>query len=810
MPNIPDTSSIRNIRYLTCQGGGMKGIGYVGAVAELEAQGILAQIEEVAGSSAGGLFATLLAIGCTKEEIEQEFGGIDFRSFQDKSEPGWVESGISKHAKVVDDVVKLAFSSDLGIWEGDTLSYWLGSIIARKTGNPNITFRELDELTKIPGSQFKKLTLTGANVTDKQIEYYNASLTPDLPIVKAARISASFPFGFKPVTSVDQSGREILKVDGGLLENLPNVFNKEPYVSADGLNKYGGNPKAFALAFKGESSEDQSIPANIVKFGAAVVKAKLSDKNEQKKYGANIALINTVGMGTLEFEATQEKRNALVDSGKQAIVDAVNEILKQEKEIQPDYKTMSAEELIRKEIAIIGMEKNETDDKRKRQLQEQLVPIRKALKQLQDTGKISKDHMDLLRNKEHKRLSIIEKRKDNANLTDQELLAICEHRIRELQTINQQLIDKVQTIETAKSALQVYQEDIIYKFEQDSGFRDKINALNEIEEKISENLEKKSNLQENNTLNDETKNAQHAIIDKEYEKLKSEKDKHLQLFMKTDDALSKSFFTNLFENRNAIDFFVPNTLDKLEKHFSLEIDACEQQLEGSKKILDQSQKELTSFLEQHKQNFATRKDTAINFSELFEFKKTLDQAINKKTTPLVKLNNFLIQKMPKLKRIITPFLQGAAYLSFIAWLPVAAPVVGVAKAVEHFSKKQKTKTAANNMINFFSCTDLQLNTKLRHFRDLTGRILRSNKSNEYLPKLYEHYFNGSNVKLDEFVKEIQQAIPNTVVASKKPVITTAQQKSIDPPQDLNKLSIKTQTTKSKKIKLDPTKKNPNE
>jgi predicted acylesterase/phospholipase RssA len=61
--DIPETSGIRKIKYLTLQGGGMKGLGYVSALEQLESCGVMDQLEAVAGSSAGAIVATLIALG---------------------------------------------------------------------------------------------------------------------------------------------------------------------------------------------------------------------------------------------------------------------------------------------------------------------------------------------------------------------------------------------------------------------------------------------------------------------------------------------------------------------------------------------------------------------------------------------------------------------------------------------------------------------------------------------------------------------------------------------------------------------------
>ena len=50
-------------RNLVMEGGGIRGIAYGGALAELEQRGVLAGIRRVGGTSAGAIQAALLAVG---------------------------------------------------------------------------------------------------------------------------------------------------------------------------------------------------------------------------------------------------------------------------------------------------------------------------------------------------------------------------------------------------------------------------------------------------------------------------------------------------------------------------------------------------------------------------------------------------------------------------------------------------------------------------------------------------------------------------------------------------------------------------
>ena len=52
------------------EGGGVKGIGLVGAVSEIEKAGY--EFENLAGTSAGAIVASLLAAGYSSEELKRE------------------------------------------------------------------------------------------------------------------------------------------------------------------------------------------------------------------------------------------------------------------------------------------------------------------------------------------------------------------------------------------------------------------------------------------------------------------------------------------------------------------------------------------------------------------------------------------------------------------------------------------------------------------------------------------------------------------------------------------------------------------
>ena len=105
---------------LVFEGGGVKGIGLVGALAALEEQGY--EPHRVAGTSAGALVAALLAAGYEAAELRELVLSLDYRQFQDR---GWED-------KVPLIERSLSLLLDLGLFEGEALRSFVRDLLAAK------------------------------------------------------------------------------------------------------------------------------------------------------------------------------------------------------------------------------------------------------------------------------------------------------------------------------------------------------------------------------------------------------------------------------------------------------------------------------------------------------------------------------------------------------------------------------------------------------------------------------------------------------------------------------------------------------
>jgi len=199
-----------HFKNLVFEGGGVKGIAYVGALEVLEEKGILQGIKRVGGTSAGAIIALIIGLGYSNEEIKNELSKVNFEDFMDDD------------IGPIRDLYRLLFKGH-GWFKGDSFLKWIETIIDKKTGNKDITFKEIKGNNK-----FKEMYFQGTNLSTHRVETFSTEniKCEDMCIKDAVRISMSIPLFFK---AVQRDG--FYYVDGGVLSNYPvRLFDREKYV----------------------------------------------------------------------------------------------------------------------------------------------------------------------------------------------------------------------------------------------------------------------------------------------------------------------------------------------------------------------------------------------------------------------------------------------------------------------------------------------------------------------------------------------------------------------------------------------------
>jgi NTE family protein len=318
-----------NFKNLVFEGGGVKGIAYVGAMEVLGRRRVLKDIGRVGGTSAGAINATLFALGYTNAETRKILKNLDFNNFLDED---W---------GVVRDTQRLV--NRFGWYKGDFFHGWIGKLVAKKLGSPDATFADLKRAGR------PELYVYGTNLSTKFGEVFSVERTPNESIADAVRISMSIPLFFTAV----RNARDDIYVDGGVLDNYPvKLFDRMKYIVPDEqdiaarrTDYYDQENKGFLKKHKTSSryvynrqtlglrlDSQQEIAAfrsgaeparreidDLFDYAKALVSTITESQANQHLHGDDwqrTIYIDTLGVGTTDFDLSAKKKDALVESGR--------------------------------------------------------------------------------------------------------------------------------------------------------------------------------------------------------------------------------------------------------------------------------------------------------------------------------------------------------------------------------------------------------------------------------------------------------------------------------------------------------------
>jgi predicted acylesterase/phospholipase RssA len=357
---------------LVFEGGGAKGMVFVGAMEAFEAAGH--QYDRLLGTSAGAITATLLAAGYTTAEMlaamdEREndkpvfvgFMGVpgpfqrdyirasataDFlRRVDIPFVPDFLEDKIDE--KIIDAMLKIvqyrhvfSFVEQGGWFAAHRFEKWMQDKLnaGRFTNSPRRFGKmTLAEFFQATGSE---LSLVASDTTAQQILVLNHRTAPDCPIVSAVRMSMSIPLLWQEVEWQAAWGRYQDKdlvghmiVDGGMLSNFPiELFvSSQPHITAVMGQKQ--SEQIIGLMID-ESLPVEGAPA-IETAGGGIEWGKLRtvqriqrlidtmtsahDKQVIEAFESLVVRLPAHGYGTTEFDMSEERRSALVRAGKKAM-----------------------------------------------------------------------------------------------------------------------------------------------------------------------------------------------------------------------------------------------------------------------------------------------------------------------------------------------------------------------------------------------------------------------------------------------------------------------------------------------------------
>ncbi len=307
------------------EGGGVKGIGLVGAVSAIEEAGY--EFVNLAGTSAGAIVASLLAVGYSGAEIRDILQEVNYNDFTDETPL----DKLGLPGKVVNVVL------EYGIYKGDFFENWLETLLQAKN---KTTFGDIRIDNPSQEKYRYKFQAIASDITDKRLLVIPGDLSdfgydPDkFSISRAVRMSMSIPVFFEPFVLTDSRGKLHYIVDGGVLSNYP------IWLLDDGTS----DPEWPTFGFKLSEYDDRTIPGpgknakpGIIGFLEAIAGTMLDahdnyhisishgDFARTININTNVEIDGRIKkIGVTDFAITREESDALFNNGEVAAKNFLN------------------------------------------------------------------------------------------------------------------------------------------------------------------------------------------------------------------------------------------------------------------------------------------------------------------------------------------------------------------------------------------------------------------------------------------------------------------------------------------------------
>jgi len=191
---------MENVKYIVFSGGGQKGLLFMGAIKALRQhtnfESILKNARGFSGCSVGAIFAAMMIMGYTDEEMYEELSPV-----------------VSSFDNIAPQMDVSLFISRYGFDDGSTLKKSISNIIEFKGFSPEINLKNFQRFFKA------EISFNTTNLTTRENVILSASTFPDLKLVDAIFMSMCVPLLFAPVLY-----KENFYVDGGCMCNIPDIY----------------------------------------------------------------------------------------------------------------------------------------------------------------------------------------------------------------------------------------------------------------------------------------------------------------------------------------------------------------------------------------------------------------------------------------------------------------------------------------------------------------------------------------------------------------------------------------------------------
>jgi NTE family protein len=268
-------------RNLVLEGGGVKGIAYAGSFEVLEQQGILNEVGPVAGTSAGAITATLVALRYQPDQIRSLIFNIPFEKFKDGGSTGLFR-----------------LFRRFGWYKGDYFLDLMRCLITNQTKKPGTTFKDMKDMG------FRDLHVFSTDLSTGRSKEFSAEKTPDVEVALAVRMSMSIPLFFAAVDFDND-----VFVDGGVLRNYPiDAFDTREGVNPATLGLHLNGTPPPRTNIKGFPRYTESLFSTLLDVQVIDLETDLPDLKRS-------VLIDNLGISTTDFNLTRKQKLELIAKG---------------------------------------------------------------------------------------------------------------------------------------------------------------------------------------------------------------------------------------------------------------------------------------------------------------------------------------------------------------------------------------------------------------------------------------------------------------------------------------------------------------
>jgi NTE family protein len=286
-------------------GGGVKGIGFAGAIAAAEEAGY-SEWGRLAGSSAGAIAAMALAVGYDARRMREALEATDYPRIGESTNP---------LRRALNLVRRHALTSGTGLTE------WIEGLL-RDAPAPASVFGELDGRLQVVGCDLahSRLVVFPDDVALYEDERGNPLRPEEFPVADAVRVSAGYPYFFPSLALRDRAtGKDAVLVDGGVASAFP-VFlfdRPEPRRPTWGFRLHAG------MGAEQPSHREIAGLDWPIDMARAILDTAMNafDTRDVLGFGDRVVSIPTGDVETLDFNLSSEQREFLFRSGYEAARD---------------------------------------------------------------------------------------------------------------------------------------------------------------------------------------------------------------------------------------------------------------------------------------------------------------------------------------------------------------------------------------------------------------------------------------------------------------------------------------------------------